>query len=479
MLKGVSGVRRIAAILSIGLVTLLVTGPGAGAAAPVDLSQYSAIGSGQVLNVKLTLPKAVTDAVNVVLGAVPLPSGDLSLPQTIDETISVSRSIGGMVNGKVTGSSIGRMFDGSLDKTVLEPVVSTVFPERAGKGLPIAEAVLGGVEHAVDSLANLEIPAAAPLIKLGLMNVEADSTPVQNVKAALSSGKSTLANITVDLAPQIKALLKEAAAPLTTITDNTLIPQLNSLLGTITGTLEEALDIQVNLELPKIADLLDRPLLHIGKIETSSSTDALGRVRSATGFSRITNLNIFGTSAENALVHVGVLTSDVSAAIDGTAAGAKATAIQEIAGLSVLDNEIAVFNDKIKVLNKEIPVSLEAVSDVLNQVTGLVGQTLGLSIKTFSTHKQASAMYSTASSQTLKIGFHPNITGVGELLGLDIEAPSALAEVAGDSVRGVPLPGPCVGSQCAPTGVADTAYLLVGPMLLGGALMVRRFALSK
>lgn len=477
MRKGVNGVRRITAILSVTMVALLATGTGAGAAT-VDLSRYSAVGTGKVLQVKLTLPKAVTDAVNTVLGTVSgsLPTGALSLPQTIDETIAYSQSIGGMVNNKVSGQSVGRMFYGTLDKTVLEPVVSAVFPERAGKGLPIAQAVLGEVEHAVDSLANLAIPTEAPFINLGLMNVKADSTPVANTAAALSTGFSELANLRVELAPQIKELLQTVAEPLTDLTDNTLIPQLNDLLGTVSDTLADSpLGLEVNLQLPKIADLLDRPLLSIGKITTSSSTDAVGRLRNATGFSQVSNINIFGTNKDNALVHIDALTSEVEAAIDGTASGAKATAIQKIAGVSVLDNEIAIFNDKIKILNKEIPVSLESVTSVLNQVTGLVGETLGLSIKTFATDTEKSAFYSRASSQTLAISLHPQIAGLGELLGLDIEAPSAVAEVAA-AVRGVSLPSS--DEPLPTTGVPTTAFLLAGPALLGLAVLVRKYSLA-
>ena len=475
MRKGVSGVRRLAAMLSVSMVAVLATGSVAGAAtAPLDLSKYSAVGSGQVLNVKLTLPAAVVSALNGVLGKVSLPTGHLSLPQTIDETIGFSRSIGGMVANKVSGTSLGQMFHGSLDKPVLEPLVNTLFPERLGKGLPVANAELGSkVEHMTDSLKDIDV---ASIVHLGLMKVTADSTKVQNTAAAHSDASSTLANLRVDLTQQLKDLLKQVAEPLTNLTDNTLIPQLNDLLGGVTQTLNQTLGTTVNLQLPKINDLLDRPLLYIEKIHTASSTDAVGRLRQADGLSEISNIHIFGDSAENALVHINVLTSKAHAAIDGTKAGAKAKATQEIAKVSVLGNDLVIENNKITVLGKTIPVSLEQVSQVLDQVTGLIGQTLGLHITAFKTSQQASAMYAQASSQTLAISFHPQIAGLGELLGLDITAPNAMAEVAGDSVKGL-----CIGPKCNPlptTGVPTTMYFVLGSTLLGATILVRRFALS-
>ena len=472
MRKGVFGVRRLAAILTVSLVAVIATGSVAGAST-VDLSKYSAVGSGQVLNVKLTLPPAVVSALNTVLGAVNLPTGHVSLPATIDETIGFSRSIGGMVANQVSGTSIGQMFNGTLDKPVLEPVVNTLFPERIGKALPVANATLGKVESAADSLKNIDV---AGMVHLGLMTVSADSTRVKNAAAAHSDASSTLANLRIDLSQQLKDLLKQVAAPLTNVTDNTLIPQLNGLLGGVTDTLNQVLGTTVNLQLPKIAELLDRPLLYIEKIHTASSTDAIGRLRAADGLSEITNINIFGDSAENALVHINVLTSKAHAAIDGTAKGAEAKATQEIAKVSVLGNDLVIENNKITVLGKTIPVSLQQVSDVLNQVTGLVGQTLGLKITAFATSATKSAMYSQASSQTLAISFHPQIAGLGELLGLDITAPSAVAEVAGDSVKAL-----CIGPRCNPlptTGVPTTTYFVLGAALMGMAVVVRRFALS-
>ena len=66
MRKGVSGVRRLAAILSVSTVMLVVTGTGLGQAATLpELSNYSAVGTGQVLNLHLQLPAAL----NTVLQA--------------------------------------------------------------------------------------------------------------------------------------------------------------------------------------------------------------------------------------------------------------------------------------------------------------------------------------------------------------------------------------------------------------------------
>src|SRR5438552_10027545 len=123
-----------------------------------------------------------------------------------------------MVANKVSGNSIGQMFNGTLDKPVLEPVVNTLFPERIGKALPVAKAVLGvDLNKVTDSLKDLDV---ASIIHLGLMDVSAQSTRVENMAAAHSDASSTLANLRIDLTQQLKDMLKTIAAPLTNLTDN-------------------------------------------------------------------------------------------------------------------------------------------------------------------------------------------------------------------------------------------------------------------
>jgi hypothetical protein len=459
------------------MVALLVTGTGAQASTAKPLSTISQVGEGSVLNLKLKLPTAVTSLLNTVLGA-----ASIQLPDTIDETIAFSRSLGSrlpeLTDNKVlknAGSGIGRMFQGTLDEKVLTPVVQTLF--GADKHLPIAEAVLGTAKDDVtDSLAEINVPSAgAALLHVGLMEVAAKSKPNALIANAVSSASSSkLLGVKVDLLPEVKTLLKSLLTPLTNLTDSAggLIDTLNNSVLKQVEQIAAGLGLTVNLNLPKISDLIDRPLLSIDKIETSASTDAVGLARVAHGFSKITNINVFGTDASNALVHIDSLVSEASAQIDGTAGGAAATAIQKIVGVSVLDNELAVFNDHIQILGKTLPLPL----NVVNDITSLVGGTLGLQIDVLKTSSTKTATFAQASSKTLHIGLHPTVPALSDLIGLDLTLPSAFAEVGGAYVAGNIIPGP--KGITHPTGVADSAFLLAGPLLLGLAIVVRRFSLA-
>src|SRR6266542_1260464 len=82
MRKGVSGMRRIAAVLSVTTVALLATGAGAGAVTAPKLVDFTSQATGQVLDVNLQLP-----ALSSVLSAA-------NLPSTIQQAVAFSNSIG-------------------------------------------------------------------------------------------------------------------------------------------------------------------------------------------------------------------------------------------------------------------------------------------------------------------------------------------------------------------------------------------------
>lgn len=478
MRRGAIGwTRRLAAVVGVSLVTMIVTGPGASAVSVKDLTSYSAFGTGQVLRVKLTLPKAVTQLLNTALAPVGSLTGQaLQLPETIDEAVVFTRSVG-QLSGAVNGTGLGQIFKGVSDNT-LDNTLNSIAQKTFGRVLPVAQAILGKDTGEVkDSLASLDLPSAAlKLIHVGVMEVSAESIPHAGIaNAAFTKSTSRLLGITIDLGQEIKNLLISTLQPVLNITDGVngtggLIDTLNSsLLGTVTQTVKQLTGLDLNLQLPKVADLLSKPLLKIGLIETGSSTDATGIARLASGVSKVADLSIFGNDASDALVHVSSLESKASAKIDGTVGGAAAAAEHTIVGLSVLNNNIAVTNNAIKIANKTIDLPL----DVVNNLTDLLGSALGLEIKVLETKTTKSALHSTAEANTLRISLHPTVAGLGDLLGLDIWAPSAQADVAGDIV-GASNPG----RPSPTTGIPDTAFLLAGPALLGMAVLVRKFALS-
>jgi hypothetical protein len=472
MRKGVSKTRRLSAVVAVTMVAMLAMGTGANAALPkISVQNYVAQANASVLDVKLALPTALTS----VLGAA-------GIKNPISESISFSRALGQVDKLGDKGHGLGQMFDGTLNDTL-----ETVSTALLGKKLPKAFAPLGLVEKVVhEDLLALAIPdASAPLVKVGISEVNASSTLsklADGQRVIKSVSDSKLAGITVGLTAELVDTLKGVLQPVLDLTDapNTgLVDTLNGLLSPVEDLVETTLGVPVNLDLPKIGELLSQPLISIGLIETKSATDFASNVRNATGFSRMVDVDLFG-KGENALVHIDALTTKTFAQVGVNAADRKATAIHEIAGLRVLNNTISLIKGDqlaINVNGKEIAltdlagINLDAVLDQLN---GLLFDTLGLKINVLGTSKSVNATTSTAKARTIEVGIAPNIAG-NVLFDLSIAGPGsdvfAQANVIG--------PGKIPAAPHPTTGLATNAYLLAGPALIGMAVLVRRFALSK
>jgi len=458
MRKGVSGVRRLAAILSVSMVTVLVAGTGVGQAVTLPkLANYSAVGTGQVLNIHLQLPSALKPVLQAA-----------GLSDVIDETVSFSRSIGQVDRVANVGTGLGQMFDGTLNP-VLEQVSSTLL----GKKLPRVFASLGEVlKH--DSLAEINVPDVAPLIHVGVSEVNAVSK-LQNVagglKAVVSHADSRLVGLKVDLGQALTSQLKSVLQPVLDITDKSggLIDTINGGLDTVENAVSSTLGINVNLDLPKLEQLLSQPLVTIGVIETGSDTGFAGASRFAKGVTRMADIDLFG-SGDNALVHLDSLSTETAASIDGTKGGSAASAVNHIVNLKILGNKLDLTKGALTINGKPFALPL----GVLDGLQSLLKDTLGLNIDILGATHSATATHATAEANTLKISMAPQLLGNPLGLALAITGPGSMADVQGSPVANfvprAPLPT---------TGVPTTMYFVIGSALLGMTVLVRRFALSR
>ncbi len=468
MRKGVSKTRRLSAVVAVTMVAMLAMGTGANAALPkISVQNYVAQANASVLDVKLALPTAL----NAVLGAA-------GIANPIKESISFSRALGQVDKLGDKGHGLGQMFDGTLNETL-----ETVSTALLGKKLPKAFAPLGLVEKVVhEDLLALDVQG---LVKVGISEVNASSTLsklADGQRVIKSVSDSKLAGITVGLTADLVNTLTGVLQPVLDLTDapNTgIVDTLNGLLSPVEQLVETTLGVPVNLDLPKIGELLSQPLISIGLIETKSATDFASGVRNATGFSRMVDVDLFG-KGENALVHIDALTTKTFAQVGVNASDRKATAIHEIAGLRVLNNTISLIKGDqlaINVNGKEIAltdlagINLDAVLDQLN---GLLFDTLGLKINVLGTSKSVTATTSTAKARTIEVGIAPNIAG-NVLFDLSIAGPGSDVFAQANTIAGTNIPP----APHPTTGLATNAYLLAGPALIGMAVLVRKFALSK
>ena len=462
MRKGVSGMRRLAAVLSVSTVMLFVAGTGVGQAATLpELSNYSAIGTGQVLNLHLQLPAAL----NTVLQAA-------GLSNVIDETVSFSRSIGQVDRAGNIGTGLGQMFSGTLDNA-LETVTKTVL----GKALPKANVSLGDAA-AHDSLAEINIPdAVAPIIHLGVSEVNAATnlhTVIRNLKAVVSHSDSKLVGLKIDLGQAIVGQLKTLLQPVLDVTDKAggLIDTINGGLNTVENVVQQTLGINVNLDLPKVEQLLSQPLASVGVIETSSDTGYAGAARVAKGVTRMADVDLLG-AGDNALIHIDSLSTTTEAAITGLKGGSSSSAVTKVVGLKILGNAIDLTKDALTINGKSFALPIDT---VLTPLTTLLKDTLGLNIELFKATHSATPTQATAQAGTLKITLTPLNGALGLSLGL--AGPSSMADVQGSPVLGFTPKAPC-RSNCLPTtGVPTTLYFVLGATLLGATVLVRRFAHS-
>jgi len=455
MRNGVNRTRRAAAILSMAVTAVVVAGPGAGAA---GVDTYNGQASGTTLSLSVSLP--LGDVVAGILGNAGIKGN------TISERISFSNATADVTSTGSKGSALGQVFYGTLDPVILQ--VSRLVGYSKDK-LPevssnVTSASADGVaDNKSDAIAAVNI---GPL-HIGVGEVESSAKRVGRLVSTKSV--SRLAGIKVDLASVLsEGAVADLLKPVTDLLDGTgnqpgLVDQLNGLLGGVEETLKGA-GVDVDLTIPEIKTLLNKPLVNIGIIESISETGFDGASRLARGITRLANVDLLG-----GFIHLDAINIESFASIDGTVAGARASGIQRIVGLKIGDNIVNLNTGSIQVLGKTIAMPLE-----LTKLLNVTVDALGLQVQVAQKPQIIrTAAHARAATSSLHVGLAPKLLSGAPLFSVQLDGPASVADVRGGNVLGVKE------VRIPTTGVSDTAMLLVGMMLIGLAVGARKFVLSK
>jgi hypothetical protein len=454
MRNGVGWARRLATGIAVTLVAAMAMGTGiAGAASSLD--SYSATASGTTFNVAVQLPAALGEVLNNVLGT----SGS-----KIEERISFSNATSNVIKDKApVGSAFGQVFKGTLDNLLLQ-VAKTPLIGYTGAKLPEASASLG--QKSANSMKAIELLDG--LVHIGIAEAEASSSKnATNPRVVDSTSASRLLGVKVDLSKLGSGALENLLKPVLDIVEGDASNPNDGLLGTINGALKGIGDtLNVNLALPSVSSFLDKPLVSVGIIESISKTGATGTSRWAEGITRLANVDLLG-----GYVHADVIKVRSFATIDGTAAGARnTTATVDLATVKLGNTTLLNLDTRqLTVANKTIDIPLD-LNDQLKGLIDVLGVKLSLAPKPSITRN---ATHARAAASSLHLEVAPKLLSGAPLLSVALDGPAAVADVRGSNVLGIT-------TVAHPrTGVSDQLFLLVGPALLGLAIVTRRFVLAK
>lgn len=451
MRNGVSWTRRAAAVLALAVATMVVAGPGAGAA---GIDTYNAQASGTTLSLSVNLP--LSDTLNGVLGNAGVKGG------AITERISFSNATADVTNSRSTGSALGQVFFGTLDPAILQ--VSRLVGYTKDK-LPEAAARIGGNASEKNALAAVDLGP----VHIGVGEAEASARQVGRLVNTKSV--SRLAGVKVDLASVLsQGAINDLLKPVVDLLDGSesnpnggLVDQLNGLLGTVENTLKQT-GVNVDLTIPEVKSLLNKPLLSIGIIESISETGFAGAARTARGITRLANVDLLG-----GFIHLDAINIESFASIDGTAAGAKASGIQRIVGLKIGDNIVNLNTGSLQVLGKTVALPAD-----LTKLLNLTVDALGLKVAVAQKPQIIrSATHARAAASSLHLELAPKLPTGQSLFSIALDGPNSVADVRGGGVLNVK------DVKIPTTGVGDHAYLMAGLVLVGLAVGARKFALSR
>ncbi len=441
--------RRLTASMALATVGILATGPGAGAA---GVDTYNAQAGGTALSVSVALP--LGGALDGVLSNVGLKNG------TISERISFSNATADVTKDRSTGSALGQAFFGTLDATLLQ--VSRLVGYSKDK-LPEAAARVDGTAKDKSEMAKLDV---GPL-HIGVAEVEATASRTNRLVSTRSY--SNLAGIKVDLSSVLSdGAIAELLKPVTDLLDGSssnpdggLVDGLNKLLGGVEETLKQT-GVNVDLTIPEVKSLLNKPLLEVGIIESISETGFAGAARTARGITRLVNVNLLG-----GFIHLDAINIESFASIDGTAAGSKASGIQRIVGLKIGDNVVNLNTGSIQVLGKTVAMPAD-LTKLLNVTVDALGLKVAVAQKP---QIIRTATHARAAASSLHLELAPKI-GTTALFSIALDGPASVADVRGGSVLGVKE------IKIPTTGVGDQAMLIGGLMLIGLAIGAKKFVLT-
>lgn len=502
-----SGLRRAAAVLAAAVAMMAVTGPSATAASTKLPAILDASASSQALRLRVELPslqdleKILTEVTGT---AVDLPDVDLpeTVPTVIEQKISlnnaaVQRAQEGV--DKATGfaaSTIGNLL-GSKS-------VSTTCTSKSCNKVK-------------------DVAALSTSLPAGLGSVRVAGA--RSATKGLYDTRNTTELARVDLSLQElleTAGVSETLATLTDVINNDVLPIVNEQLAAAEATIEDLLESNA----PAVKEELDR-LITLGTIKELPRLDKVGLLELtvldshanimpktvagkagllATSASKVADLSVLGDWAK--IDAVGLTSKSFA---NGVAGAAKAASDVSIVGadlggalgIHVEEEDLArVLKDPsslIEAIEQDAPEGLEVAFDEIVASLKLLQTIAGISVEFFPDPEAVDpkGMWARSSGGTLQLTVEPKIptkaalenavTGVGDTIvprldpkkdfvsagiRVELELPEAATAVAvqGD-VKGVIFKTP------ARTGVATP--VLAALVMIGAALLVRRFALSK
>lgn len=513
MRRSMSTFRRGTAVMAVALGMLAISGSGASAAGGLpDILNGQA--DSQALRIRLTLP-AVDSLVDALKTAADLEG--VSLPQiglqgiVIDQKVSLNH-----------GEAIR-----SIDTTIQD--VASGFAAVASGDLltrSVDSRCAAAACDATDGVSEtrIDLPLGIGSIVLnGAKSLTASNVDTQNL--------TQLAKVDLTLAPLLcktcpLAAVGDALDTLTSTVNDTIISdegpvQLNEKLETIEATLrgvlpksiqEKILDrIVTNIgpvkPLPSLRDveLLDLSILGAhANVLPQSRNGVTGLLASSSA--KIADVGILKAATGESWASLGAVDLSTQAFANGVKGGADAVAKSTVVGadlggllgididgmdLADLTNPAYLYDALFP--GQDVPEALKPVLAELAATTELLANIAGINVELFGTDKKIAADGTSAwaTAGSLRITVAPKVPKVSALLSkigqdgviprlaasdyvstgieLMVEAPSASSAVAVGNVLGSVPPPPT-------TGVGTP--LLAGLMLLGGAMVVRRFAIA-
>lgn len=424
-------VRRSAGALGISLAMLVAAGTGAGAAGTVSLTNYTASAMSQTLGLDVTLPAL---------------AGDLA---HIHEAISFASSLSqwSKTPYSIKGKGLARVLDGNVISTPTTESAVNQQNQKLGKN---------GAVLAVD------LPSGAPIVSVGVGKTAA--TAGSAVSTATSTSYSSLASIDISLKNLAKT--SQAAADLVETLQTTLNGDANQsgLIDTVNKQLTD-LGLAVQLTEPNLAA---GEILHVGLMEAETSTGLEGALRVAKAVNTLTGVRLL-----DSLVKIDLIKVEATAKLDalGNVVKDGVSAKTTLGGVKIGNQSISLGSDGVTINGEPIAGLPTQIAQLEQALSNLVVDVAGIKIEALKNVTENKAGRAFAQANSLKVTVAPTILN-NTLFSVVLQAPVAQAGVDAGNTQVLPR-------KLSRTGVADTAYLILGPVLLGAAVLVRRFALSR
>ncbi len=375
---------RIAKMTALALATgtLVAAGAGTASAATNTKNVFNAAGGGSVLHLELNLPAAipgVTDASGQLAQDLIMTGSNVRTSSFTDKAAAVTKSILG-ANGNIP--VVSQLLEKSLtaEYGTANPASVGTFPANpliSGGVLQLTSTtanpdVAGTVAHSLSSVANLRIEGAGNL---------------QAVLDALTAQLTTVLNGVVGTLPS-GAPAGSVAGVTTTVTDllGSVVTQLNTATNGAAQPVKDAVDAviaQLNA-LPTLlaaqikAKTADTALLSVKLIESEQTVSRTADVVTSTATNKLT-----GISALGGLITVEGMTSDASASLGKSVTDAAANGTSSVLKVNVADLlSVDVTGGLTAALGGTlVPTAVkDAVNAALATVTGVLNTALGATL---------------------------------------------------------------------------------------------------